>query len=483
MNITVYTSFSKRKNSTKQPTGGTAVTCDIKHTNSMRNPIFHINKDDLTGGITPESIKYVKDSDHSIYYYVDDVEYVPNKFYALHCTIDPMATYKSSITGSTQYVMYSASNYSLMIPDHRIYNTENKCYWVYHSLRKADNTALKLDTTGCYVVTAVSCKNAASTTGLYAQNFVTRYLVNDTNIKLLGDYLFDTALWGGSNFEANINKMVQKPYNSLISIYWLPIPYGPLITGQSEEPVQLGQDAIVNQGTPVASYLIPENASYTYKGSVTPSWNYIDDWRLGSPTTTASLYVPSFGLVDINPIEYRDGLDCETYIDILSGETITKLVQNSVIKATFSYNIATQIPVAQTTPNTGTAITKLVGGIGAAAAGVATGGVAGVAGIAGGVMNASMGLREMFTMTPSYKGSQGGKAWIDEPEYYLTERYVATQDLSTPQATQGRPLMQAVTLSTLSGYCQCADASVSINGFDADRDIINGYLNSGFYIE
>ena len=98
MNITVYTSFSKRKNSTKQPTVGTSVTCDIKHTNSMRNPTFHINKDDLTGGITPESIKYVKDTDHSIYYYVDDVEYVPNKFYALHCTIDPMATYKSSIT-------------------------------------------------------------------------------------------------------------------------------------------------------------------------------------------------------------------------------------------------------------------------------------------------------------------------------------------------------------------------------------------------
>ena len=482
MQVTLYTTFSKRKNSTKQPTGGTVVNnVELKRPTSLHDPIFVLG---AVTGVVMENITYVKAFNH--YYFVTNISVTPNNYFEISCSEDPMASNKTEILSSTQFVVRSASAYNIMLQDAMIMPTDNKFHWVYHSIRKADLTALKLDTTGCYVVTAVSCKNAASSSGLYAQNFVTRYLVNAENIKLLGDYLFDTQKSTWNDFVDHITKMVEKPYDALISIFWLPIPYGPLYTGQSEEPVQLGEDVVVNNDTPVASYLIPQDASYSYKGSVTPTWNYINDWRLTSPYTTASVFIPGFGLADINPNEYKDGLDVETYIDIMTGETITKFVQNSVIKATYTYSLATEIPVAQTTPNTGTAISQIAGGLGSMGAGAATlasGNILGVAGVAAGAFSTATGAMNLFATTESFKGSQGGKAWIDDPEYYLTERYVDTQALTNSNTTNGRPLMEQKQLSTLSGFCQCANASVSLNCMESDRDYINGCLNSGFFIE
>lgn len=482
MQITLYTNFAKRKNSTKLPTGGTTVNdVELKRPTSIHDPIFVLGQ---VTGVTMENITYVKAFGN--YYFVTNIAVTPNNYFELTCSEDPMGTNKSAILASNQFVVRSASAYNAMLQDGMIMPTENTFHWVYHAIRKSDNTALKLDTTGCFVVTAISCKNPASSSGLYAQNFVTRYLVSVDNIKMIGDYLFNSSASTWSDFKSNIEEMVQKPYDALISIFWLPIPYGPLYTGQTEEPVQLGEDVLVLSGDPIPSYLIPQDARYEYKGSVTPTWNYKDDWRLTSPYTTATVYIPAFGLVDINPNEFKDGLNVETVIDILTGETITKFVHNSVIKSTYSYNLASEIPVAQTFPNTGMAIASIAGGlgsIGASAASVAHGNLMGVAGIASGAFSTAMGAMNLFATTESYKGSQGGKAWITDNEYYITERYVVTQALTHANGTCGRPLMEERTLSGLSGYCQCANASIDLNCLESDRDYINACLNSGFFIE
>ena len=47
----------------------------------------------------------------------------------------------------------------------------------------------------------------------------------------------------------------------------------------------------------------------------------------------------------------------------------------------------------------------------------------------------------------------------------------------------GRPLCQTKTLSTLSGYCLCSHADVQIGALADEEVKINGYLNSGFFIE
>ena len=52
------------------------------------------------------------------------------------------------------------------------------------------------------------------------------------------------------------------------------------------------------------------------------------------------------------------------------------------------------------------------------------------------------------------------------------------------QSTMGVPTMQPLTLSSLTGFCQCANAHVAADGAEASELAeIDGYLNSGFYIE
>ena len=62
--------------------------------------------------------------------------------------------------------------------------------------------------------------------------------------------------------------------------------------------------------------------------------------------------------------------------------------------------------------------------------------------------------------------------------------YITVTNCDTKQIpiNKGRMLCQNVRLGTLSGYIQCAGASIdNIGGTIADKERINNSLNSGFY--
>ena len=88
-------------------------------------------------------------------------------------------------------------------------------------------------------------------------------------------------------------------------------------------------------------------------------------------------------------------------------------------------------------------------------------------------------------MTPDTNmiGGSGNKAelFYAHSEIVLGRKQFDAKDF--PTAVAGRPLMQNVTLSSLSGYVKCGNASVPVNAHAAVRDQINAFLNSGFYME
>ena len=51
------------------------------------------------------------------------------------------------------------------------------------------------------------------------------------------------------------------------------------------------------------------------------------------------------------------------------------------------------------------------------------------------------------------------------------------------QNTMGRPTQKPMALSTLTGYCQCVNAHVALDADSPIMDVVDYYLNSGFYIE
>ena len=464
MNINIYTGFSKKKNSTKVPTGtGTAVTASLKRQTSYHNPVFVLSP---VTGVSMEDISYIKYGSH--YYFVTDITVVPNNVYEISCAEDPMATHRSEILGSSQYVIYSASNTDPMIADPRILAEKNDYHFVSAKLQDGGSDFV-LDTIGCFVLTACSAN--------YGNYFVTNYLIDHANLRALAKYLFDKDEWLPNFWTGGLDQLFLNAYESIISVLWVPINFSEVTTGATPVVVQLGKDNISIGGVNVEGYVLPGDARKTYSGSLTHTWHYKDDWRLAPPYTTAKLYVPGYGIVDINPCECKGGIYVQTTVDVLTGDALTDISGDGLISiATLQYNLGINIPIAQMTPNA-------MGGIAQIASGIAMAGSGGAAAAVAGAATAVKGTVDLFNSTPSYKGGLGGKSWFTMPYYGIKERYIDTRPLNEFNTTNGQPLFKQVTLSTLSGYCKCENASVSIAGYDSDRDYINNVLNSGFFIE
>ena len=108
MTIKYWTNFSKRKNSTKQPTGGTSVTCQLKEGTSIEKPVFLLTGDLFT-------CNYIEAFSH--YYFVDDVKSVRNGLTEVSCSMDVLATFKTEIGSYNALIERSASFYDAKYPD------------------------------------------------------------------------------------------------------------------------------------------------------------------------------------------------------------------------------------------------------------------------------------------------------------------------------------------------------------------------------
>lgn len=470
MNINIYTGFSKKKNSTKVPSGtGTSVTASLKRQTSYHNPVFVLSP---VTGVTMEDISYVKYGSH--YYFVTDITVVPNNVYEISCSEDPMATHRSEILGSSQYVLYSASRNNPLIADSRIVIDDTELHTA------GTGSTDGLDTTGCYIMSCLNYKQGNTLTSTY--------IMSSMNLMIMARFLMNDSIWTGTSFEAWFKNTVGNAYDSIISLKWVPVNYSG-IPG-TEEIVALGTtDLQWTDGhglNVVYGITVPTSVASVISKTFTIDhvFHYKDDWRIANPFTRAKMLLPSFGLVDINPVEFLTGSKVRYAIDMLSGGCTVFLYGNNDQQiASMNFNIATDVPIAQIGGRGIGSIATIATGLGTLLATAATGGAASAVGMAGGVAAAIKGTGDLFSTTPSSRGNMGDRSWVGYPNPGIIEYYMDTQDLNEFNNTNGMPLMEEVTLSTLYGYCQCADASVSIAGYDSDRDYINNVLNSGFFIE
>lgn len=113
MTITFYT-FAKRVNSTAQPSAaGADYAVTIKDGSSAINPTISLK---WTGSGSPVAYNYAYCSDWGRYYWVNNWTYYDRQWTA-ELNVDVLATYKSQIGASSQYVVRSASNYDTAIVD------------------------------------------------------------------------------------------------------------------------------------------------------------------------------------------------------------------------------------------------------------------------------------------------------------------------------------------------------------------------------
>lgn len=471
MNINIFTGFSKKKNSTKVPTGtGTAVTASLKRQTSYHNPVFVLSP---VTGVNMEDISYIKYGSH--YYFVTDITVVPNNVYEISCAEDPMATHRSEILGSKQYVLYSASDNRPFVPDPRI---PKQSEVMTKKFTPAEGTPFVSPPSGYFILTCLS--SAGSSPG---GRFMTSYLCEEADVRAMCR-AFVNNTFSGSMFLSTTDA-----FDCVTNLAYIPLGSGHYpAKSANKETIYLGDVTMSHLGVDATGFIVSGyNNNVKLTATFTPSWTYFNDWRLAPPYTTATLYIPGYGTVDINPLHCDTSLKVETYVDVFTGDTTSYIYGKNQIDtdynlmATINYNIAIQIPVGKYTSNAMGALSALVtaGGSGVSIASGNVGG--GLYGVASSIGNA---IIQANTMTASVKGSTGGTSWLsDELQCVLVERCINTFNVDIMKNTEGMPLMEEATLSTLSGYCKCENASVSISGYDSDRDYINNVLNSGFFIE
>lgn len=96
-----FYTFSKRKNSTLQPTGtGTTIDLQLKSGTSLTSPTFLISNSGRP------AYNYV--SFEGRYYFVNDIVSVRQDLWEISCSVDVLATYKSAIGSTTALILYAS---------------------------------------------------------------------------------------------------------------------------------------------------------------------------------------------------------------------------------------------------------------------------------------------------------------------------------------------------------------------------------------
>ena len=452
MNLVYWTNFSKRKNSTKQPTGGTTLSnVVLKENTSLENPTFLINMP--SGALSMTYVQW-----EGRYYFVNDITLRHNNIYEVSCSTDVLATFKTNIGSYTAFVERSASSYDDYINDPAITQKQSLA-----SVQRAVTTT-DMNTTGCYVVRCIG-KNSGSVDGIGT------YVANKGELAQLLTYAF------GDLFNNIVNEAVKaifNPFEYIVSVKWFPFSKSTIAGSDnpSTSRVWLGK---YDTGLDLAS---PDGVGRVFTGHVTRPAAYYNDFRDINPSfTEAKIIVPTVGLISFDPRHLAQGINAELAVDWISGNSTVLLSNYDSSNYYYTFSSLSgaagcDIQIGQTSVNganvvgnTAAAVGNLVAG-NFVAAGLSTGDA----------------LTALAQPTESILGNAGGAGFLKFIQsYYMYAFRQGSKDFQT--TTYGRPCYQNKQLSSLSGFIKCANASIDMQGLEGDIEAVNSYLNGGFYYE
>lgn len=470
MNITLYKNFSKKKNSTKQPTGGRTIDAKFKAPTSYENPTFIVHGIDF-------DYTYAKWGDH--YYFINDIVIGNNDIFEIHCNQDVLATFKSDIGNYEAFIERSDSHVDPLIPDSALSREQNTISFTASTISLIQEGYFGTDGVGCYLIKTVGQNPNTSNSGSSI------YLVSTEELQSVLDFMFNDS---GSIWEQawdSWTKTVWNPFQYILSILWVPFKYDEAVRlfGQqlTRGPVNLGWWA-----SDITVYVLRATASgYISLNAVMDLPEiYYDDWRkYDSRFTEYALRIPGIGQIQINPTDLIGTENVHVFygIDAQTGMANVYVTVRGTSYTIYSNTVPFYIPmqISQTDGN----ISPLVSGLVGATAAIATGGESIVAGdvLAAGT-SAINGIIGTTRGGSSSNGNYGNRFAINgRPEIVLYQRAYASANY--PQKVYGRPLCRNMKISELNGYIKCQNASIDLSSLGNDKDEINNYLNSGFYYE
>ena len=468
MKVRFY-NFKKRVNSTAQPIGAlyTEKDCVLKIPTSEHDPTIEIE-----GAINP-SWNYCYISDWGKYYFIRDAITVAHNITQYVCTEDTLATYKSDITSSSQYVAHSSdsSAYDIYKVDTRVIASAIK------TVKSVSQSLSFLSDSGTYILTVMN-----DTTPAKCQGIGVSYAMDAASLGVLRNALVDPTVMqtisqalGGNALEA-IFGCIWVPF--AVDTHNLTSPYGTHVTD-----IKIGQTSFGGlHAIRLDGYVTEsEGVALTLTGALR------DDFRRAEPYTSGVLYLPGVGCIEVSMSDWITAhqIQIRVIYEIATGNVLYILRDpDGYIIQTASYCMATQCPIGQFNINTQGVVTSMAGMIGAAAAFTAGSIGYGVA-MTGILIAGSNGVLNCFKHASSLSGHVGGRVSSTIKEVSLTIFEIQTEDPNAAayKALKGLPVGKVVNLNSITGFCQCDGGSLEAAASGIELEEINNYLNSGFYIE
>lgn len=440
--------FSKRKNSTKRPTGqGTEVPCLLKSATTFQSPTFILQRpmNDML------QFNYAKWADH--YYFIDSTTSINAGQTEITCNEDVLATYKSEIGDYTCFI--ERSSHQTTLANDSMYIPTND--WVLATRNVTHKEKIMTATySQQYVIRVVSRTGVAS------------YYITGTQLNDLLDYMYTESNFSDVIQDA-VTKLMFDPFKYIVDLKWVPFVES-AFKSSNDEAIQLG---FWDSG--VIAKRIDEDTvvNFSYSFAFDNPLYAITDFRYYSPSfSNYFIKLPFIGVVALNPYKIDESVNALYQFDATSGLCNVFLQSKKVVIASYQLQLSVPVQIGYASTNIAQLATSAVSLVSAGLQGNIAQGIS--AGIDAG--------RSITAPEVSMLGTVGNISNILNNQILEFNSYTCTS-LVPDGASEGYVDGNTRKISTCSGFLRCRNASIEISGFTGDQEAVNNYLNSGFYYE
>lgn len=440
--------FSKRKNSTKRPTGqGTEVSCLLKSATTFQSPTFILQRpmNDML------QFNYAKWADH--YYFIDSTTSINAGQTEISCTEDVLATYKNEIGNYTCFIERS-SNQTTLANDTMYIPTND---WVLSTRNVSHKEKIMTSTySQQYIIRVVSRTGVAS------------YYINSDQLNNLLDYMYTESNFTDVIRDA-ITKLMFDPFKYIVDLKWIPFVES-AFKNNNNEAIQLG---FWDSGVMAKRIDDDTVVNFSYSFAFDNPLYAITDFRYYNPSfSNYFIKLPFIGVVALNPYKIDESVNALYQFDATSGLCNVFLQSKKVVFASYQFQLSVPVQIGYATTNIAQLTTSAVSLVGAGLQG----------NIAQGISSGIEAGRSITAPEVSMLGTIGNISNILNNQILEFNSYACTS-IEPDGASEGYADGTVRYISGLSGYIKCRNASIEISGFTGDQEAVNNYLNSGFYYE
>lgn len=432
---------------------------------------------------TPNYVEWVSDiAGTSRYYWIVNYNIISDNLAELDLTEDVLATYKTGIGGSTEYVTRSSNTSDGTITD-TVYPIINSRYATKHDLSGSIPwyMATPALSSGYYVVGIINDDSNAYGATAY-------YLFPSATFDVFRNRLMRDTTWTGMSFadlEEPLYKSLFNPMQYITSVLWFPIPPITPPAADAQLGVTIGWGSwSITFGSNLKCYPLK---NFIKKGSITLS---VDDniqvgargvWLNYPPYRKRTLYIPPFGTIDIDTalLDYNTAPTLNYWIDFITGSAMIRITSSTgyiLAEAAAQMGVDVSIAMISQQGNKRSILSTMAAGGAFGWASILTGDNSKISGNASKIADAV----EAANTRLDANGSSGSIMAFGVKPFDIT---VCKMVAGTDNARFGKPLCSAVQLSTIAGFIMCKEPHIDFPCTIAERTEILRFMEDGFTYE